>query len=256
MKKYLCAIMSFCILVFIGCNSPKKATESNKKPLIICEKSTYPMVMDLVENYNANSGKTADIKLVENVSELKGEKNKDYAIISYKNKKLQNQNKESLGIDGVAIVVDKEKKIYNVTSEELNKICDGAINNWKDINKNQGEINILIFKGIESFLNLKNKVQYVSSSKELKKIMDKDKNIMALVPKMQLNDENLTYIKLDNVELNSNNIKNGLYKITLPINIYYNSKSKEVLSEFIRYVKSDNGKKIIKKYCTDVDKNS
>ncbi|WP_035290759.1 substrate-binding domain-containing protein [Clostridium sp. KNHs214] len=255
MKKYLCIIISFCILVFIGCGSPKKIEQSNKKALIICEKSTYPMVADLVENYNANSEETAEIKLVENVLELKEEKSKDYAIISYGNKKLQKLNKNPLGIDAVAIVVDKEKGILNITTEELNKIYNGTINNWKDISKNQGEINILIFKGMEKFLRIENKVQYIDETKALNKVMDKDKNTIAFIPKMQLSGD-LTYIKLDNVELNSNNIKNGLYKITLPINMYYNPKSKEALSEFIKYVKSDNGKKIIKKYCADADKNS
>ncbi|WP_138203257.1 substrate-binding domain-containing protein [Haloimpatiens lingqiaonensis] len=255
MRKHLCIVISFCILSFVACSSSKTVKNSSKNATIICTESTYNMAADLVESYNANSEEDLQIKLVDNISNIKEEKNNKCAIIAYENKKLKKFNEAPLGIDGVAIGIHKEKGIENLTYENLNKILNGTIDDWKDISNKEGKIKILAFKEIDNFLKLenKNKIQYIDKEKILKSTMDKD--TIALIPKMELYKE-FEYVKLDNIELNDNNIKNGLYKITIPVNIYYNSKNKEALAGFMRYLKSDNGKKIIKKYYTCIDENS
>ncbi|WP_392486456.1 substrate-binding domain-containing protein [Haloimpatiens sp. FM7315] len=268
MKKFVILLMVFCFLFLYGC---KKNSDVNNKVTkgnyIVCDRSIYPLVNELVENYNVNTKESVELKLVDSLDNFKSKIKNEEIIISYKNSKITSKNKVELGTDGIAMVVNKNKKISNINTDKLNDIYSGVIRRWTELNGESLNLDIVLYNGIYSFVesyvkdkvdskidsNFKNEFVHLNDIEAIKKKVKNNEETLAFIPMMHLGTEEKT-LNLNGVMLNKNNIKNGLYEMVVPIYMYYGDELSSSLNEFIIYVKSDNGKNIIKKYC--VDKNS
>jgi len=74
-------------------------------------------------------------------------------------------------------------------------------------------------------------------------------NDIAFIPSICMQDT-VKMLKLNGVILNIESIKNNLYPFKSNI-CTYSSKEAEDASKFMQYLKSDDGKKIIKKHCVE-----
>ena len=45
-----------------------------------------------------------------------------------------------VALDGIAIIVNKDSKVADLTVEQLKKMFTGEITNWKDVGGDDGEI--------------------------------------------------------------------------------------------------------------------
>ena len=269
-QKFKAFLILFCISLVIlstGCQKDSETkTKQTKVINIICEDTVFPMVSDLVRDYNLNN---------ENVLTVKCE-NREIAFNKLYNSEVdvligyvQPSNKiikaKMLAYDGIGIIVNPSNKISDIEIEKLRKIYSGKIENWSKLN---GLLNPIIPVAFKDKLNSVQKefdmkirdtpvreqmgksTQYVSSMDEMKTFIDQNKNSIGFIPGQWYNKES-KFLKLSGIEITSSNLKNNLYFLRFPIKIYYSEKKEESLKDLFQYFKSEDGEKIIRKYCIE-----
>ena len=255
------------IMLSSGCKKDTETKEKQPKAIkIICEDTVLPMVTDLVRDYNLNNDPIITVESIERENAF----NKLYRseadiLIGY----LQTDNKEieaeMLAFDGIGIIINPSNKVKSVTIDELKKIYSGNVVNW---DKLKGESTLIvpvafksIFNSVQHEFNLKimdipvkqqmsKTVQYVSTVEEMKNFVSQNKNAIGIIPGQWYNKDNM-FLKLSGIELTNSNLKNELYSLRFPIKMYYSKEKKESFKDLFQYFNSEDGKKIIRKYCID-----
>ncbi|MFD3156487.1 substrate-binding domain-containing protein [Haloimpatiens sp. FM7330] len=270
-KKLIWILVSFCIFSFSACGSVKKQendeNKKNENNVVVVSNSTFaPLAKELVENYNVNSKYNINIEILERKELAKKIKDKDnYVSIGYSKLKIKDLQEEMIGIEGLAIIVNKNNKLDNITSEQMKNIYINKIKNFNELNNKSQQIKPIVYENKENVIqkafednilnkpvkeNIKGNIEYASDVEYVKKIIKDDENSIGYIPLMSV-DDSVKMIKLNGVTLNVNSLKSDLYKASIPIYLQYHDMEQDMLNDFIRYVKSDNGKKVINKYCIE-----
>lgn len=155
----------------------------------------------------------------------------------------------------------------NINIEKLRDIYSGKIKSLKEMenidvkNKTEDKINFITLQEnnflrhkfdekvmrIPSNLNYGEECTIVNSLEEaLQKISDK--NTIGY-SNMQNIKTHCKVLKLNGVNFSKNSIEAGVYPLVYEIKITYKKEEEKSIEEFINYIKSDEGKKIIQNYC-------
>ncbi len=172
------------------------------------------------------------------------EKPEDYQIVQ-------------LAIDGIAVAVNKDNKVANLTSDQINKIFTGAITNWKDVGGADKKITVLgreaasgTRDGFETIFKAAKKCKYaaeLSSTGEVVTKVSSDPSAIGYVSLDSLNDT-FKAVDIDGVKANEENIVNKTYKAQRPfIEIYKKGTDSDLVKAWFEFVKSDEGQAVIKK---------
>ena len=272
MKKKLFKTISmiFCIIMIILSVGCKKEEASKEKPAkaikIVCEDTVSPMVNDLVRDYNLNNESQVTVEYSERESAFNKLYNDEVSVlIGYydpQNKEIEN---DPLAYDGVGIIVNDSNKLDSVSTEELRKIYTGDISNWEKLKGPSQAIVPVAYKNTSNLVaqefntklmetpikeSMGKSTAYVSSVEEMKNFVAKDKNSIGFIPGQWYNKET-KFLKLNGIEITISNIKNELYALRFPIKIYYSKEKKDSLKDVLQYFKSEDAKKIIRKYSTE-----
>jgi phosphate transport system substrate-binding protein len=172
-----------------------------------------------------------------------------------------------IGLDGLAVLVNKNNPINKLTLEQLRGIFMAKITNWKDVGGEDREIVILsresnsgtnmFFKecvlGIDD-KNNKNEISalslMMSSSQAICDEVSQNPNALGYVG-MGFIDERVKSVSVaanaesEYVCLMPENVVNGTYPISRPLYIYTNGEPQDVVKMFIDYVLSEAGQKIV-----------
>jgi phosphate transport system substrate-binding protein len=172
-----------------------------------------------------------------------------------------------IGLDGLAVVVNKNNPVNKLTLEQLRDIFMARITNWKEVGGEDRKIVILsresnsgtniFFKervlGIDD-KNNKNEFSaqslMMSSSQAICDEVCQNPNALGYVG-MGFVDERVKSVSVavntesKYVYLMSENVINGTYPISRPLYIYTNGKPQDVIKMFIDYALSDAGQKIV-----------
>lgn len=251
----------------IGC---KKEAETKEKPSksikIICEDTALPMVNDLVRDYNLNNDPVVTVESAprENAFDRLYSSEVDI-LIGYVQPDNKEIDAEMLAYDGIGIIVNTGNKVNSVGTQELKKIYTGNIVNWETL---KGESKAIIPVAYKNLLNsvqsefdrnvmdtpvkeqMSNSMQYVSTVEEMKNYVAQNKNAIGFIPGQWYNKES-KFLRLSGIEITISNLKNELYTLRFPIKLYYNKENKDKLKDLFQYFKSEDGKKIIRKYCIE-----
>ena len=170
-----------------------------------------------------------------------------------------------LAYDGIGIIVNPSNKVNGVGIQQLKKIYTGNIANWKKLNGESKTIIPVAFKdklnSVEQEFDIKikdtpvkeemsNSVQYVSSVEEMKNFIAQNKNSIGFLPGQWYNKDG-KFLELSGIKITISNLKNSLYSLRFPIKMYYSKEKEDSLKDFFQYFKSEDGKKIIRKYCIE-----
>ncbi|MBU3141947.1 substrate-binding domain-containing protein [Clostridium sp. CF012] len=255
------------VLLSVGC---KKDTETKgeqpKSIKILCEDTVFPMVNDLVRDYNSNNDPVVTVESIDReraFNKLNGsEVELLLGYVQPDNKGIEN---EILAYDGIGIIVNSSNKVNSVGTSDLKKIYTGNIVNWEKL---KGESKVLIPVAFKSTLNsvqyafdrkimdtpvkeqMSSTIQYVESVEEMKNFVAQNKNAIGFMPGQWYNKESV-FLKLNGIEITTSNLKNELYSLRFPIRMYYSKEKKDSLKDLFQYFKSEDGKKIIRKYCIE-----
>ena len=269
-KKLKAFLMFLCIsiaMINIGCSKNMEDKSKQSKSIkIICEDTVLPMVNDLVRDYNLNNDTTVTVEstLRENALSKLSSSNVDI-LIGYVLADTKEVKSEILAYDGIGIIVNNSNKVSDIGNQELKKIYNGSTVNWKTLNGESKTIIPVAFKdssnSVEQKFEAKIKdtpvkeqmsknTQYVSSVEEMKNFVAQNKNAIGFIPGQWYNEET-KFLKLGGIEITTSNLNNQLYSLRFPIKVFYAEKKEEKLKDLFQYFKSEDGKKIIRKYCIE-----
>ena len=173
----------------------------------------------------------------------------------------------TIGLDGLAILINKNNPVNELTLEQLRNIFMAAITNWKEVGGEDGKIVILSREsnsGTHMFFkehvlrhnDKKSKDEFaprallMPSSQAIYDEVSRNPHALGYVGMGYINDsvkavsvatdENSGYFYP-----NSSNVMTGKYPISRPLYLYTNGEPKGVVREFIDYALSDEGQKIV-----------
>ena len=160
-------------------------------------------------------------------------------------------------IDGVAVAVNPENPVTELTSSQVQDIFSGKIKNWKDVNGKDSAINlytrdeasgtrevfwdILLKKGpVDPSANV------VASNGAMKLALSKDPNGIGYVGIGHV-DKTIKAITLDGKIPSQENAADGSYKVTRKLYMNTKGEPQGLTKAFIEYVKGPDGVVFIEK---------
>ena len=167
----------------------------------------------------------------------------------------------TIAFDALAIIVNPQNKVTNLTREQLEGIFTGKIKNWKEVGGDDlaiipyaRETSSGTYEFIKEYVllnkNYMNGIMSMPATGAIRQSISQTKGAVGYVGLAYL-DENVKAIHVSYdkgktyIEPTIANAKNNTYPIVRPLYYYYASKSEAVVKPFIDFVLSDEGQKIV-----------
>ena len=164
-------------------------------------------------------------------------------------------NAITIAYDGIAVIVNKDNPINNLSYSELQDIFTKKITNWSQLSQKSQRITLVgreeasgTRDGFESALNIVSKTKYDVQYQENGDIISKvtsDPSAIGYCSLFSVSG-NVKAISVDNISPSDKTILSKEYKITRPfIEVYSKNKENELINLWFEFIKSDMGKDII-----------
>ncbi len=271
MKKYCMILFIMMISLYIfGCGN-----DGNKDPndalhgkiLITGSTSVFPIVeeacdifMDKHKNViieSQGTGSSAGIKDAH-------EKNSDIGMTSRElsdDEKAYGLTETKIAVDGIAIIVNPKNPIKELTKDELCKIFNGEIKNWKQIGGEDKTIKVITREegsgtrsALEEGLNL--------IGKDKRSLITIDAQVCngsgAIREGVAIADEAIGYVslgivnnsvnllKIDGIQCTEETVKNGEYFLSRNFTFIYMTEISDEAKAFVDFMLSNEGQDIVK----------
>jgi phosphate transport system substrate-binding protein len=163
-----------------------------------------------------------------------------------------------VAIDGIAVIIDKANTVANLTKDQLIQIYTGAINNWSEVGGlNQPIVVVGRESGsgtrgaFEELLAIEDQAKYSNEINSTGGVMAKVASTPGAIGYVSLDvlDDSVLAVSIDGVEPTEESIKAGEYLLSRPFvmaTLGEISKQGELVQAFFDYLKSEEGKELIK----------
>jgi len=138
-----------------------------------------------------------------------------------------------VALDGIAIVVNKDSKVADLTVEQLKKMFTGEISNWKDVGGDDGDI-VLVGReagsgtrdGFESIVDVKDSCKYAQELTATGAVISAvEANPLAIgYASLSAVGDTVAMVTVEGVECSEDTVKDGSYKIQRPF-VFVTNKS-------------------------------
>lgn len=273
MKKFIAIICSALIitLVAVGCAKGVASNENqNEESLtgtisLAGSTSMEKLCEAMSESFMAdNQGITVTVEYVGSGAGIeslsKGSVDIGNSSRNLKPEELSNGCVENVvALDGIAVIVDKNNGVTDISSENLKKLYTGEIKNWKELG-GADEAVVVIGReagsgtrdAFEELLELKDKCDYAQQLDSTGAVLAKVASTPGAIGYVSLDvvDESVLSVSIDSVEANEQNILAGKYLLSRPFVMATKgdvSSQNELVQKWFEYVNSEKGKEIIKK---------
>ncbi|MDO4535194.1 MAG: phosphate ABC transporter substrate-binding protein [Clostridium perfringens] len=271
LRKRLIATVSGVIVagaLIVGCSSGEATTNNgttsthSTKIAISGSTSVGPLLENEAEEFEANnSNVTIEINQTGSSSGIKDTKN-GTSEIGMSSRELTTEEAEGLGevtvaVDGIAVVVNKNNPVQNLTLEQVKDIFTGKITNWKEVGGEDAPIVVVSRESgsgtrgaFEEILGYKEtetvKTALINNSTgSTKSVVEGNENAIGYMS-IGYVDNAISAVSIDGVGATSENVKSGDYKIQRPFLLVYKEDSlSQQGQEFIDFILSDEGQKIV-----------
>ena len=163
-----------------------------------------------------------------------------------------------LAYDGIAIIVNPENPVNDLTLDQIAKLYTGEITNWKDVGGNDAEV-VLIGReaasgtrdGFESITGTKDKCQYrqeLTSTGDVITAVSQNPDAIGYASLASIKDS-VKALNVDSVTPSEATVKDGSYKVQRPF-VLVTMEGKEltpVAQKFFDYITSPDAAAIIAK---------
>ena len=163
-----------------------------------------------------------------------------------------------LAYDGIAIIVNPENPVNDLTLDQIAKLYTGEITNWKDVGGNDAEV-VLIGReaasgtrdGFESITGTKDKCQYrqeLTSTGDVITAVSQNPDAIGYASLASIKDS-VKALNVDGVTPSETTVKDGSYKVQRPF-VLVTVEDKEltpVAQKFFDYITSPDAAAIIAK---------
>ena len=130
-----------------------------------------------------------------------------------------------VALDGIAIVVNKDSKVADLTVEQLKKMFTGEITNWKDVGGDDGEI-VLVGReagsgtrdGFESIVDVKDSCKYAQELTATGAVISAvEANPLAIgYASLSAVGDTVKAVTVGGVECSEETVKDGSYEVQRP----------------------------------------
>ena len=138
-----------------------------------------------------------------------------------------------VALDGIAIIVNKDSKVADLSVEQLKKMFTGEITNWKDVGGDDGEI-VLVGReagsgtrdGFESIVDVKDSCKYAQELTATGAVISAvEANPLAIgYASLSAVGDTVAMVTVEGVECSEDTVKDGSYKIQRPF-VFVTNKS-------------------------------
>ena len=273
MKKFISIICSALIitLIAVGCAKGVASNENqNEESLtgtisLAGSTSMEKLCEAMSESFMAdNQGITVTVEYVGSGAGIeslsKGSVDIGNSSRNLKPEELSNGCVENVvALDGIAVIVDKNNGVTDISSDDLKKLYTGEIKNWKELG-GADEAVVVIGReagsgtrdAFEELLELKDKCDYAQQLDSTGAVLAKVASTPGAIGYVSLDvvDEGVLSVSIDSVEANEQNILAGKYLLSRPFVMATKgdvSSQNELVQKWFEYVNSEKGKEIIKK---------
>lgn len=162
----------------------------------------------------------------------------------------------TLALDGIAIIVNPQNSVSNLSLDDITKIYTGEVTNWKDVGGSDGEI-VLIGReassgtrdGFESITKTKDKCQYrqeLTSTGDVITAVSQNPNAIGYASLASVK-ESVKAVSVDNVAPSEETVKDGSYVVQRPFVLVTkeNEKLSDSAQKFFDYITSSDAASII-----------
>ena len=160
-----------------------------------------------------------------------------------------------VAIDGIAVVVNPDTKVENLTKEQLAQIYTGEITDWADVDGDSAPIVVIGREAgsgtrgaFEELLDVADKCTYASELDSTGAVMAKVASTPGGYVSLDVLDDTVKALKLEGVEPTAENIKAGNYFLSRPFVIATKGKiseQSEPVQALFDYLSSAEGKDLI-----------
>jgi ABC-type phosphate transport system substrate-binding protein len=192
-----------------------------------------------------------------------------YIYIGFNLKDNENLKEEYIAYDGISIVVNRNNPIDSLSVKQLRDIYTGKIQYWNQLDSKLIGVNneriipiaynvhtLSIQEKFEAYvMNTPVRGQYGRNVSFVTNVADGRSRILSDNCIGYLGGQNVGYdlkeLRLNGIRLTLESLDSELYPLRFPINMYYVSDNEDSLKDVLKYIKSDDGKKIIRKHCLE-----
>ena len=138
-----------------------------------------------------------------------------------------------VALDGIAIVVNKDSKVADLTVDQLKQMFTGEITNWEDVGGDDGEI-VLVGReagsgtrdGFESIVDVKDSCKYAQELTATGAVISAvEANPLAVgYASLSAVGDTVAMVTVEGVECSEDTVKDGSYKIQRPF-VFVTNKS-------------------------------
>ena len=258
MKKIISLVLSVLMVmaVLTACAGEKKVTTDGSTSM----SSVMGALSEVFENetgitvaYNA-TGSSAGISAV-----LEGRCDIGLSSRDLKDEEIaKGLNGTVLAYDGIAIIVNSENEICDLSLEDIAKIYTGEITNWSEIGGGDAQI-VLIGReagsgtrdGFEPITDTKDKCKYrqeLTSTGDVITAVASNPNAIGYASAASVKNT-VKAVTVGGVEVNEENIKNGTYLVQRPFVLVTKEGSKlsDNAQKFLDYITSSDANEVITK---------
>ena len=139
----------------------------------------------------------------------------------------------TLALDGIAIIVNPQNPVKDLTLEQIAKIYTGEITNWKDVGGDDGDI-VLVGReagsgtrdGFESIVDVKDSCKYAQELTATGAVISAvEANPLAIgYASLSAVGDTVAMVTVEGVECSEDTVKDGSYKIQRPF-VFVTNKS-------------------------------
>lgn len=172
--------------------------------------------------------------------------------------KAQGLVENIVAIDGIAVVVDKNNKVTNLTKDQLVKIYTGEITNWKDVGGANQKIVVIGREAssgtrgaFEEILDIAEKCKYAQELNETGAVMASVAATPGAIGYVSLDnvDDSVIALQLDGVAASEATVKDGTYALQRPFVMATKGEIKdqsEQVKAVFEFIDSEEGQAVIK----------
>ena len=272
MKKLISILMSVCMLaaVLVGCGSDDTVSKQDTQDTVLTGtvatdgstsmekvieylKEAYTEENDQVKVTYNPTGSSAGIQAVESGSCDIGLSSRDL-----KDEEKANLEGTVIAIDGIAIIVNPENKVNDLTIEQIAALYTGEITNWSEVGGADAPV-VLIGReassgtrdGFESITNTKEKCQYsqeLTSTGDVVQTVASNPNAIGYASLASVKDT-VKAVDVEGVTPSTKTIQDGSYKIQRNF-VFVTKKDTELTGaakDFFEFATSQDADELIEK---------
>ncbi|WAM33081.1 phosphate ABC transporter substrate-binding protein [Caldicellulosiruptor morganii] len=258
----LLLVMIMLSVILFGCKSNVQSPFSKKSIVVAGSTSVQPLADDLAKAYMQ---KHPDVKIeVQGGGSAVGIKSarEGIADIGTSSRDLKPEekglNEFKIAIDGIAVVVNPQNPIKNLTLQQIRDIYSGKIKNWKDVGGKNAQIVVVTREegsgtrgAFEELVmegqSITDSAVVQSSNGAVKQSVSQDPNAIGYIS-LGIVDSTVKAVSIEGVDATEENVKNGKYKIQRPFLFLTKDKPAGLVKDFIDFALSGEGQAIVEKH--------